>query len=116
MLRVRSSASNATSTSITKTKKHFSCEIGRAVSQHDLDHQLVTSRTNSQSFYRGADCATEWVSIHGMFNAGCVLFFLGGPPSPRGGLISARFTRLTQVGKSADYQLVSPADLPTKVT
>ena len=42
-------------------------------------------------------------------------FFRAGPRRlRRAGL--ARFVRLTQVGKSADHQLASPADLPTKLS
>ena len=44
-------------------------------------------------------------------------FFIisAGPARPWGDNL-ARFALLTEVGKSADHQLVSPADLPTKVT
>ena len=45
---------------------------------------------------------------------------MGVPPHThvtRGRLIwLARFTRMTYVDKSADHQLVPPADLPTKFT
>ena len=33
----------------------------------------------------------------------------------RGGVVLARFARMTYVGKLADLQLGSPADLPTKI-
>ena len=42
--------------------------------------------------------------------------FLGGVPSAGRGISLARFARLNSVGKSAGHQLVSPADLPIKVT
>ena len=42
-------------------------------------------------------------------------FFSAGPARP-GGADLACFALLTQVGKSDDHQLVSPADMPTKVT
>ena len=42
--------------------------------------------------------------------------FLGRGPLRRGGLFLARFARLTLGGKPAGHQLVSPADLSTKVS
>ena len=44
---------------------------------------------------------------------GDTFFFFGVGPLGRGGLILARFARLTGVGKSAGHQLDSLADLPT---
>ena len=44
------------------------------------------------------------------------LFREGFPRPGKGGADFARFALLTSVRKSADHQLVSLADLPTKVT
>ena len=61
---------------------HVACSptltgIIRAVSRHDLSHQLATSRTNSQSFPGGADYPTYWVSIFAcmIVECGVRLFF-----------------------------------------
>ena len=62
-------------------------QIGRPViSRHDLSHQLVISRTNSQSFLGGAGYLTYWVSI--LAWDGCLSgmhFFFSGPGPPRPG-------------------------------
>ena len=50
-----------------------------------------------------------------MLNAGYMFPFFGGVPSAGEGSDLARFARLSRVGKSAGPQLVSPADLPTKI-
>ena len=42
------------------------------------------------------------------------ILFSADPPRSGGGM--ARFDLLAYVGKSADHQIVSPADLPTKLT
>ena len=42
--------------------------------------------------------------------------FLARPARLGAGVDSARFALLTQVGESAEHQLVSPADFPTKST
>ena len=48
------------------------------------------------------------------FYVRCILFFMDGRPTHPGGANSARFARLTLVGRSAGRQLASPVDLPTK--
>lgn len=50
-----------------------------------------------------------------MGNAGSFFLFWVGPPRP-GKIVLARVAHLTLVGKSADHQLASPADLPTRVS
>ena len=45
------------------------------------------------------------------------VFCLFGAGSPRQwGVHLARFARVTEIGKSAGHQLVSPADLPNKIS
>ena len=70
---------------------------GRAVSGHDSSHQLVISRSNSESFPGGADYPTYWVSILAgiFFNVGCFLLFSEPGPRRPGVADLARFARLT---------------------
>ena len=86
--------------------------IHRAVSRHDLTHQLITRRTISWSFPGDADYPNFHSRKNGCLMRSAFCLFLAAPPRPGG----AGLALLTQVGTSAYHQLVSPADLPTRVT
>ena len=67
------------------------------MSGHDSSHQLVISRSNSESFPGGADYPTYWVSMlaGSFFNVGCFLLFSEPGPRRPGVADLARFARLT---------------------
>ena len=77
------------------------------MSRHDLSNPLVISQTDSLVVV-SRRCRLLVSDLLVQF------FVFGQGPLGRGGLF-ARFVRQTQVGKSAGHQLVTPADLPTKV-